>query len=167
MSESLHQQPRTFGKVAFSPKPVFHRGPELLERDVVSDFEHPIADGQRIVKNTGVSEIPHAEAVEPLQRACVTLPLVLVLDANLASEHQSIKSQSRESLPACPQACNPDALIWQRPGAADSLPCREPEPVPAKVSLIQVRFWPGLRLRSQPTSRDGCRHWRLAARLAH
>lgn len=55
-----------------------------------SNLKPPIPYRQGVVKHTGIREIAHAEIIEPLQRAEVKLPIELVFDADLASEHNSI-----------------------------------------------------------------------------
>lgn len=76
-----------FGQVAFPPKPVCHRLPELLERNVGTNLEISVGHRQGVVKNRSVREVAHAEIVEPLQRTELKLALLLVLHADFAGEH--------------------------------------------------------------------------------
>src|SRR6476646_9281714 len=61
-----------------------------MQGDVAADFHLAIGDGKRVVENGRVGEIAHAEAVQPLQRAGLTLVAGLIFDANLAGEHPAI-----------------------------------------------------------------------------
>jgi hypothetical protein len=74
-------------------EPIFHGISQFLDRNVVSDFQDTIAQRQGVIVYAGIGEIAHAEAVKPLQGASMPLPLMLVLDPDLASKHEAIKSQ--------------------------------------------------------------------------
>src|SRR5581483_4546281 len=82
-----HVECSGFRQVAFPPKPVFHGSAELIERDFDANFHESVGYGQGVVEDAGVREIPHAEAVKPLQGARMALTIVLVIHADLAGEH--------------------------------------------------------------------------------
>ncbi len=80
-------QPGIFGQIALAAKPVFHRVPKLIERNMRSNFQATVGYRQRVVKNRRVGEVAHAEIVEPFQRAGMELPFVLVFHADFSGKH--------------------------------------------------------------------------------
>ena len=74
-------------EVAFAPEPVLHGFLELVERHSRSDLHASVGDGQGVVENRGVGEVPHGKVVQPLEGAGVALAVGLVVDLELAEEH--------------------------------------------------------------------------------
>src|SRR6266436_6024005 len=77
----------TLGQVTFSSKPVFHCVAQGVKGNSGANLNHSVGRGQRVIEYAGVREIPHAEAVHPLQRTRPPRPVFFVLDSNLAREH--------------------------------------------------------------------------------
>lgn len=88
--QSLQNQRRSLGQIALTAKPVFHGIFQLRKRHLGSNFNLPIGNRESIVKDACVGEITHAEAVQPLQRAGMTLAVLFVFHADFAGEHENI-----------------------------------------------------------------------------
>ena len=50
-SDQSQHQLCVFGQVALAAKPVFHRLPQLIQRDIRSNFQAPVGHRQRVVKH--------------------------------------------------------------------------------------------------------------------
>ena len=74
-------------EVAFAPEPVLHGFLELVERDSGSDLHASVGDGESVVENRGVGEVPHGEVVQPLEGAGMALAVGFVVDLEFAEEH--------------------------------------------------------------------------------
>jgi hypothetical protein len=60
-------------QVAFAPKPIFHRGLQLIHWNAVSCLQNPVGNRKRVIENRIVGEIPHGKVVNLPNRACVAL----------------------------------------------------------------------------------------------
>src|SRR5271157_5733704 len=81
-------------RAALAPEPVVHRSAQALQRHARANLHLSIAGGNSVVEDLVVGEIAHTEAVQPLQRAGMPLPGLLVLDSYLAGEHFSIVTRA-------------------------------------------------------------------------
>lgn len=80
---------RVLREISLAPEPVLHRFPELVEGNAGANFYFSIRYGKSVVEDAVVRETAHREGVEPFQRAGKSAAGVLILDADLACEHES------------------------------------------------------------------------------
>ena len=60
-------------QVAFAPKPIFHRGLQLIQRNAISRFQNPVGNWKSVIKDRIVGEIPHRKVVNLSDRAGMSL----------------------------------------------------------------------------------------------
>src|SRR5712691_1245330 len=111
----------TLGQVTFSPKPVFHCVAQRVDGNFGADLDHSVGRGQRVIDYAGVGEIPHAEAVHPLQQTRMPRPVLFVLDSNLAREHFFTILNTRK-VKLAPRPFFTTIRSLDRP-RADAIPC--------------------------------------------
>jgi hypothetical protein len=83
------QQDTFLRQITLPPEPILHRRFQFLDRNMSSDFHHPIGNGKGVVKHGGVGEIAHGKTVQPLQRTGQAPSVIFVFHANPAGKHQS------------------------------------------------------------------------------
>jgi hypothetical protein len=62
---------------------------QAIERNPGTNFHATVGRGDGVVKDGIVSETAHAEAIEPLHQAGLSLALRFILDADLAGKHDA------------------------------------------------------------------------------
>src|SRR6185312_7675499 len=78
-SGNLFQQEQgSLRQVAFSLKPILHRGSQGFERDTRTDLHQSVAEREGVVECGIIREIAHGKAVEPLQRARLAPTIIFV-----------------------------------------------------------------------------------------
>ena len=121
-------EPLIWLEVAFTAKPVLHRGLQAIERDVVAGFKQSVGSGQRIVEDRIVGEVAHGEVVDPSDGARMRqTSRVDSLNGKPAHEHRfTLMEQRRARLtgrhkccPARSQRASP-ARLGNSAGAARS-----------------------------------------------
>lgn len=83
-----NDQDGAFGKIAFAAKPILHGAFQCLQGNQRTNFHAAVGHGKGIVKNSGIGEIPHGKAVQPLQRARQELAILLVFHTDFMGKHR-------------------------------------------------------------------------------
>src|SRR6516162_206299 len=91
------QQASILWQITLSAKPIFHGVLQFSQRHLGADLHQAVAQRQGIIKNAGIREVAHREAVQPLQRTGVLCPILLVFHADSPSKHSFLITSSNLS----------------------------------------------------------------------
>lgn len=129
-----YSQVGIFCYIPFLPEPILHGFPELIERNARADLHLAIGNRKRVVESAEVRETPHGEGIEPLQRAGKRGCIVVVLDANAAREHESIKAYVHSEHHSATGPQNTELVRSHRLGRSFT----PPEPAPFRMTPSSV-----------------------------
>jgi hypothetical protein len=82
-------------QITLAPEPVFHADLQAVEWNAVAHLKQAIPNGQRVIEDGVIREVPHGEAIYPfdgtrIDRSCG----IDAFDSEFADEHDQAKSRN-------------------------------------------------------------------------